>query len=96
MSEDWKIYGIFDNSSGECIYIGRTSMSLKNRWFYHTWKDNKSHSPIWRHMQEHGIDNFHIDLVMLCDTRDEWWEWEEHLILELEPKFNKRLPGTYT
>ena len=96
MSSDWKIYGIYENKSGECIYIGRTSMSLENRWFYHTWKNNKKPTPIWNHLQSNGVDKFHIDLIMECKDRDEWCEWEQHLLLELKPKMNKRIPGEFT
>lgn len=96
MSENWKIYGIYENESKECIYIGRTSMSLENRWFYHTWKNNKKQSPLWIYLQKKGVQNFHIETVMVCASRDEWCEWEEHLILELEPRLNKRISGEYT
>ena len=96
MTSDWKIYGVFENASGECLYIGRTSMSLENRWFYHTWKNNKKPSDLWRYMQGEGSDNFHIDLLKTCSTRDEWCEWESHLILEIEPRFNKRQPSDMT
>jgi hypothetical protein len=96
MSSDWKIYGIYENATDELIYIGRTSMSLENRWFYHIWKDNKKGGPVWKYIQENGVDKFHIDLLLLCKTREEWCEWERHLILELEPRFNKNIPGEYT
>lgn len=96
MSNDWKIYGIYETITGECIYIGRTSMSLENRWFYHTWKKNKKQSPLWKYLQLKGIENFHIQPLMLCNDRDHWCEWEYHLILEISPKFNSKLPGTYT
>ncbi len=96
MFSDWKIYGIYENTTGNCVYIGRTSMSLENRWLYHTWKGNKKGGPIWRYMQEKGVENFSIELIMLCETREEWCEWETHLILELAPVFNKKLGGGYS
>ena len=96
MSGDWKIYGIYEKLTGACIYIGRTSMSLENRWFYHTWVNNKKQTPLWTHLQEKGIDKFCIELVMICKTREEWCEWEEHIILELQPRFNRKLPGIFT
>ena len=96
MSSNWKIYGIYENDTGECIYIGRTSMSLENRWFYHTWGGNKKGGPVWRYMQEKGIDRFHIELILTCETREDWCEWEKHLILEWEPRCNKKEPGEYS
>lgn len=96
MSNDWKIYGIFEKRSGECVYIGRTSMSLENRWFYHTWKENKKASPIWKYIQEKGAESFTIEVLMLCKSREEWCEWEDHLLLELSPRFNMRRTSEYT
>lgn len=96
MSSDWKIYGIFEKSTNECIYIGRTSMSLKNRWFYHIWKNNKKQTPIWKYMQMIGTEHFTIELLMLCKSREEWCEWEEHLLLELSPRLNSRKVTVYT
>jgi hypothetical protein len=96
MSSDWKIYGVFEKKTNECIYVGRTSMSLENRWFYHTWKSNKSQGPLWKYMQEMAVNNFYIEVLLLCKDRKEWCEWETHIILELSPKFNRKLPGVYT
>lgn len=96
MSNDWKIYGIFENCTGKCIYIGRTSMSLENRWFYHIWKNNKKQSPIWKYIQEKGAENFTIELLMVCKSREEWCEWEAHLLLELSPLYNCRIPTQFT
>ncbi len=62
MSSDWKIYGIYEEGNDECIYIGRTSMSLENRWFYHSWEGNKKGGPLWRYMQEQGVEKFRIQL----------------------------------
>ena len=96
MSSDWKIYGIYEEGNDECIYIGRTSMSLENRWFYHSWKGNKKGGSIWRYMQEQGVEKFRIELLVTCQTRQDWCDWETHLILDFQPKFNKRFPTLYS
>jgi hypothetical protein len=89
--EKKKIYGIFEIKTGELLYIGKTSSSLEQRWFYHTWKDNWSRTPIRRYMESKGFENFEIELLRYCDTEQELDDWEKHCILECNPKYNVRL-----
>ena len=73
------------------MYIGKTRSSLEQRWFYHTWKDNWSTSPIRKHMEKNGFEKFQIELLRVCENEQELDDWEKHLILECSPPFNVRL-----
>lgn len=86
-----KVYGIFEKDTRGLVYVGKTRSSLEQRWFYHTWKDNWSTSPIRKYMESKGFDHFEIILLKYCDTEQDLDDWEKHLILELEPKYNVRL-----
>jgi len=91
MNDSRKVYGIFEKRSGELVYVGKTRSSLAQRWFYHTWKDNWSTSPIRRYMETHGFENFEIALLKVCESEQELDDWEKHCILELEPRLNIKL-----
>lgn len=91
MEESKKVYGIFEKKTGEILYVGKTRSTLEQRWFYHTWKDNWSTSPIRKHMEKHGYEKFEICLLKVCTTEQDLDDWEQHCILELEPRFNVRL-----
>ena len=91
MEETKKVYGIFEKETGELVYIGKTRSSLEQRWFYHKWKDNWSSSPIRKYMESKGFDKFQIYLLCICETEQDLDDWEKHLILECEPRYNVRL-----
>jgi excinuclease UvrABC nuclease subunit len=91
MGESKKVYGIFEKETNELVYVGKTRSSLEQRWFYHTWKDNWSRSPIRKYMELKGFENFEISLLCICDTEQELDDWEKHVILECEPRFNVKL-----
>ena len=93
MEETKKVYGIFEKETGELVYIGKTRSSLEQRWFYHTWKENWSTSPIRNYMESKGFDSFQILSLCICHTEQDLYDWEKHCILELEPKYNIRLWG---
>ena len=88
--EPRKVYGIFEKTTGDLLYIGKTRGTLEQRWFYHTWKDNWSTSPIRRYMETKGFDKFEIELLRYCTDEQELDDWEKHLILECEPPYNVR------
>ena len=91
MSEECKkVYGIVEKETEEIVYVGKTRSSLEQRWFYHTWKDNWSRSPIRKYMERKGFEKFEIRLLCICVTEQDLDDWEKHCILELEPKYNVR------
>jgi hypothetical protein len=91
MEETKKVYGIFEKKTGDLVYIGKTRSSLEQRWFYHTWRENWSRSPIRRYMESKGFDEFEMIQLRICVSEQELDDWEKHLIIELEPKCNVRL-----
>ena len=93
MRENWQIYGIFDKKNDELIYIGQTRHNLSKRWSWHiSWSSEFNQTKINSYMRQNGgYDNFKI--VRLQDgykTLDDALEWENHLILEFDPKCNIR------
>ena len=86
-----KVYAIVENKTDEIIYIGKTRSSLEQRWFYHTWKDNWSTTPVRKYMEDKGFQQFRIALVRLCDTEQDLDDWEKHFILDCAPCCNVRL-----
>ena len=86
-----QVYGIFEKETGELVYVGKTRSSLDQRWFYHTWKENWSTSPIRNYMESKGFQGFEICLLKVCTDEQELDDWEKHMILECNPKYNKRL-----
>jgi hypothetical protein len=89
--ESKKVYGIFRKETGDLLYRGKTRSSLEQRWFYHTWKENWTTSPIRRLMESEGFERFEICLLKICSTEQELDDWEKHAILELCPPLNRRL-----
>lgn len=86
-----KVYGILEQETGEIVYVGKTRSSLEQRWFYHTWKENWSRSPIRLYMESRGFEKFQMICLKECESEQDLDDWEKHMILELEPRCNKRL-----
>lgn len=91
MEETMKVYGIFERETNELVYVGKTRSSLEQRWFYHTWKENWSRTPIRLYLESKGFERFQIVCLKVCTTEQDLDDWEKHLILELEPRYNRRL-----
>ena len=86
MESSFKVYVICCKLTKEVIYVGRTSLSLEKRWWWHT---QHSSQFINTYMQEHGgFNEFSIELLKECQTYSDHVEWESHFILEMEPKCN--------
>lgn len=80
-----KVYGISNKETGEIIYVGRTCISLEERWLNHT----ISSDPVKRYMEGNGrIDKYQIELLKECETIEDLIDWESHLILDMEPVCN--------
>lgn len=68
-----KIYTIQDDESGKAIYVGSTTQSLSRRWSRHKDDVKTRNYPIYQHMREKGIENFHIELYEIhpCGSKEE-------------------------
>ena len=86
--ESFKVYVICSKDTKEIIYVGMTSTSLSDRWWWHT---HHSSQYVKTYMEEHGgFHQFSIELLKECETYSDLIEWESHFILEIEPKCNER------
>lgn len=93
MCKTYRVYGIFNKKTGECVYIGQTGNSIRSRWYTHTWwKAEWSQTKINVYMRQNGgYENFEIVcLIEGYSTRQEALEWESHYILENNPRCNIR------
>ena len=89
--ESFKVYVICKKDTKEIIYVGMTSTTLSDRWWWHT---HHSSQYVKTYMEEHGgFDQFSIELLKECKTFSDLVEWESHFILEMEPKCN--IKGIY-
>lgn len=85
------IYKITNKVNGK-IYIGQTSSSLEIRWRGHKDRSKtKCNYPLYRSIRKYGIENFHIELLQSCNSR------EELLNLEIDyiKKLNSLAPNGY-
>jgi hypothetical protein len=89
--EKRQVYGIFEKETGNLVYVGKTRGTLEQRWFYHTWKENWSRSPIRKYMEEKGYEKFEICNLRYCEDEQELDDWEKHAILECNPKYNVKV-----
>lgn len=74
------IYKI-ENKVNGLMYIGNTSFSIEKRWKEHC-HDAKTERccrrPLYKAMNEYGIDNFRISIIECCDNsisdeREKYW-----------------------
>lgn len=66
------IYKISNNVNNN-VYIGKTSVTIEDRWKEHCRdmkKEASKNRPLYRAMQKYGIENFSIDIIEECDYED--------------------------
>ena len=69
------------NDINEKVYVGKTNISLKERFQAHckdAFKERNEQRPLYSAMRKYGCDHFHIDLIEQCDTslaseREQYW-----------------------
>ena len=85
------IYMIY-NDVNDKVYIGQTKQPLKDRWYIHQYNaKNKVHDYyIYRAMNYHGIDKFHIKELERCPNE----QLNEKEIYYIE-KYNSFAPNGY-
>lgn len=74
------IYKITNQVNGK-VYIGKTNLTIEQRWEYHKKDRNKSEylaRPLYRAIAKYGIDSFSIEQVEECaeqiaDEREIYW-----------------------
>ena len=95
--QESKIYKIYNTISDD-IYIGGTSQILCKRMRDHRKCINtlaKQHYPLYRAFKAYGVENFFIELIdkYPCNDKEELRKKEGDYIRELNPLFNKNIPG---
>lgn len=68
------------------IYVGQTTQKLKNRWKSHKYFSRKRKSILYNAMRKYGIENFKIEELESCDTKEQLNEREIYWIKELNSK----------
>lgn len=58
------------NTINDKIYVGQTSTGLERRWYMHTW-DGHSNSLLHRAILKHGKENFKIETIHVCESKEE-------------------------
>lgn len=62
-------------------YIGITSKSLAHRWRTHLNSRNvKSNRPLYNSMRKYGVNNFKIELICECSSKEEMFQKEMYYI----------------
>jgi len=85
------IYKIENKINKKC-YIGQTIQKLSQRLYQHMYAaSNNSLQLIHKAIRKYGIDNFHIEVVKICNTQHELNLYEEKMIL----KYNGMVPYGY-
>ena len=73
------IYKITNKVNGK-IYIGLTTVPLKERWKNHCTSVGRVHRPLYNSMNKYGIDNFLIEEIDKSDDYKELGKLERHYI----------------
>jgi group I intron endonuclease len=85
------LYMIVNKINGK-YYIGKTTTSLKHRWYFHKYNtahDGKTY--LYRAMRKHGVDNFEIhELGSHYKSDEELKKWEAAFIQLFKSQDPKR------
>ena len=76
------IYRITNNINGR-IYVGKTERTIEERWARHQREALTSQRPLYNSIRKHGVENFSIDILEVCETPEELVEREKYWIKEL-------------
>ncbi len=69
------------------IYVGQTKRSLKKRITQHCYKGKKDNSYIDRALQKYGLENFIVEVIEECETREQLNKREKFWIAALNCKY---------
>lgn len=82
------IYKITNTKDNNKVYIGQTTLTLKERLdthkrtFRHYLKVKRSESRLYDAVAKYGIDAFHAEVIELCSTQEELDKREDYWILK--------------
>ena len=74
------IYKITNKINGKS-YIGLTTTSLKKRWLGHKYSSKTENYPLYYSIRKYGIENFTIELITECYSKQELNSKEKELII---------------
>lgn len=69
------------------VYVGQTKRPLKKRITQHCYKGKKDNSYIDRALQKYGLENFIVEVIEECETREQLNEREKFWIAALNCKY---------
>ena len=83
MGEEYKVYKIVNKITGK-IYIGVTSKKLKYRFRSHIkrFESGQTSYKLYNSMRKHRTENFYIEKICDCLSKEEMFEKEKELIEE--------------
>jgi group I intron endonuclease len=84
----YKITNLINNK----IYIGKTVLSIKRRWYYHirfSQRNLKSKSLLYDAIRKYGKENFKIEILFTLSTEEELNEKEKQTIKEMRELYGK-------
>ena len=95
--QEGKIYKIY-NTINDDIYVGSTTLKLCERMRDQrncVNNEAKKDRLLYKAFREHGVDNFHIELIEKCpcNDRDELRRTEGEYIRSLKPYLNMNIAG---
>jgi group I intron endonuclease len=61
--EEIKMINLYKLSYNNLVYIGKTKLSLQERFRQHLREAKSSTKPLYKAMREHGPENFRIELL---------------------------------
>jgi len=62
------VYWVRNNINNK-LYIGQTT-NLEKRWYMHNW-DGSNNSLLHKALNKYGKENFHIEAIHLCESKEE-------------------------
>lgn len=71
------------------LYVGQTVRSLEKRWYQHRMDSKRGQMTLYRAMRKHGFENFRIEQIGECRTREEASIAEKWLIIFLGSHISK-------
>jgi len=92
MKRDYKVYMITNLVNGK-IYIGQTCRTIKDRWGNHIWtsQNTGSKSLLHKAIQKYGENDFNIEIIATCKTKEEI----NHKEIEMIQQYNSKSPNGY-
>ena len=86
----WIIYSIHPLHGDDVLYVGSTTQTMEMRYNQHV---SNGRSRISKHIAKNGGGRqFTIRELHTVDTIQDAWEWERHLIMDLDPPYNVEHP----